>query len=91
MIICGPKTYGGAIGWDGAGPLALEQTGDVVFEQPIGPRIDRGCGPRINRVGGPSRTERSWIAEAQHHPHVLERQRRGMIPALASGQGLVGK
>ena len=26
-------SYGGAKGWDGAGPLALEQTEDVVFGQ----------------------------------------------------------
>ena len=26
-------SYGGAKGWDGAGPLALEPTGDVVFGQ----------------------------------------------------------
>ncbi|MEI6568431.1 MAG: hypothetical protein WCR20_17260 [Verrucomicrobiota bacterium] len=26
-------SYGGAIGWDGFGPLALGQTGDVVFGQ----------------------------------------------------------
>ena len=30
--------------YDGAGPLALEQIGDVAIEQPIGPRINRGCG-----------------------------------------------
>ena len=28
-----PISYGGAIGWDGAGPLAPEQTEDVVFGQ----------------------------------------------------------
>ena len=61
MIIWGPKTYGGAIGWDGAGPLALEQAGDVVFEQPVGPRINRAlvrdytvAVARTNRVAGPS-------------------------------------
>ena len=26
-----PNSYGGAIGWDGAGPLALEQTGPLAL------------------------------------------------------------